>query len=123
MADDPAPQVSGLKDRQRLQGGEAGAHEAAPFPHAQPAPCVPAPYGVLGLHGNRVLEFVFGLGVDQVKPEVVVVLEMAKTSGGGQQTMVEPKVLSTKSQSAATAARALSNPAGLRTFWSHAYVF
>lgn len=69
------------------------------------------------------LEFVFGLGVDQVKPEVVVVLEMAKTSGGGQQTMVEPKVLSTKSQSAATAHRALSNPAGLRTFWSHAYVF
>lgn len=58
------------------------------------------------------LEFVFGLGVDQVKPEVVVVLEMAKTSGGGQQTMVEPKVLSTKSQSSATAARALSNQIG-----------
>src|SRR5690554_7924525 len=32
------------------------------------------------------LEFVFGLGVDQVKPKVVVVLEMAKTSGGGQRS-------------------------------------
>lgn len=69
------------------------------------------------------LEFVFGLGVDQVEPEYVVVLEMVKTSGGGQQPQVEAKVLATRGQSVSSAASALSNPAGLRAFWPHAYVF
>jgi len=69
------------------------------------------------------LAFVFGLGVDQVEPDFVVVLEMVKTSGGGQQPQVEPKVLATKGQSVSSAGSALSNPAGQRAFWSHAYVF
>lgn len=69
------------------------------------------------------LDFVLGLGVDQIDPEYVVVMEMAKTSGGGQQASVEPKVLATKGQSVSSAGRALSNPAGLRAIWSHAYVF
>lgn len=42
------------------------------------------------------LEFAFGLGVDQVEPDYVVVVEMVKTSGGGQQAEVEPLVLATK---------------------------
>ncbi|NLL07669.1 MAG: Ger(x)C family spore germination protein [Firmicutes bacterium] len=69
------------------------------------------------------LEFVFGLGVDQVEPDYVVVVEMVKTSGGGQQVEVEPLVLATKGKSVSAAGRSLSNPAGLRAFWPHAYVF
>ena len=69
------------------------------------------------------LEFAFGLGVDQVEPDYVVVVEMVKTSGGGQQAEVEPLVLATKGKSVSAAGRSLSNPAGLRAFWPHAYVF
>lgn len=69
------------------------------------------------------LEFVFGLGVDRVTPEYIVILEMVKTSGGGQQAQVEPKVLSTSSGSVSSGGAALSNVAGLRAFWPHAYVF
>lgn len=69
------------------------------------------------------LEFAFGLGVDRVEPEYVVVVEVIKTSGGGQTAMVEPKVLATKGKSVSSAVNALSNPIGLRAFWAHAYVF
>ncbi len=69
------------------------------------------------------LDFVLGAGVDQLEPDLVVVAEMVKNSGSGQEIEVEQLVMSTKGRSLSSSARALSNPAGRIVYWPHAQVY
>lgn len=71
----------------------------------------------------ELLDFVFGIGVDQLESDFVVITEMINVSGAGQGSQFEPVVLSTKDRSLSSAGRALFNPSGMVVSWPHAYVF
>lgn len=71
----------------------------------------------------ELLDFVFGIGIDQVDPDFVVITEMINVSGLGQGSQFDPVVLSTKDRSLSSAGRALLNPSGMVVSWPHAHVF
>jgi len=71
----------------------------------------------------ELLDFVIGAGVDADEAGIVLVTEMAKTTGVGQETEFEPVVLSTKARTLSGAAHSLSVPAGMEAFWPHTQVF
>lgn len=68
------------------------------------------------------LNFVLGVGVDQIDPDFEFVTEISKVTGA-QDTEFEPVVLSTKGSTLFTTGRALTKPAGIRLRWAHAQVF
>lgn len=68
-------------------------------------------------------DFVVGAGVDTVEPKVIVITEMARSVGTGQEAEFRPVVLTTEARSLTSGAHALSNPAGMEVFWPHAQVF
>lgn len=68
-------------------------------------------------------DFVMGAGVDAEDPKVIVITEMAKSIGVGQEAEFEPVVLTTDARSLTSGAHNLANPAGMEIFWAHAQVF
>ena len=70
----------------------------------------------------ELLDFVFGVGIDRIDQDFFVITEMINVSGGEQESQFKPVVLSTKGRSLSSAGRALSGPAGMIVFWSHAFV-
>ena len=71
----------------------------------------------------ELLDFVVGAGVDADELGIVLTVEMAKSTGSGQQAEFKPVVLSTKGRTLSSAAHALSDPAGMEAFWPHTLVF
>lgn len=71
----------------------------------------------------EMINFVSGTGVDQMESEFNLVTEIIKSTGVGQTSEFESVVLSTKGKSLSDTGWALSNPAGMNLFWSHARVF
>lgn len=69
------------------------------------------------------LDFVLGVGLDQIEPSFDLILEVMKTEGGPQQTKLEPIILTTKGETFFSSGRSLSNLSGKRLFWSHAKLF
>ncbi len=68
-------------------------------------------------------DFVVGAGVDAVEPKVIVITEMAKSTGTGQEAEFRPVVLTTEARSLTSGAHNLANPSGMEIFWAHAQVF
>ncbi|HKM42817.1 MAG TPA: Ger(x)C family spore germination protein [Limnochordia bacterium] len=71
----------------------------------------------------ELLDFVLGGGVDATRPDVIVVTEMARSTGTGQEAAFEPVVLTTQAANLSGAIRAMLSPSGMEVFWPHAQVF
>lgn len=71
----------------------------------------------------ELVNFVFGVGIDQIEPDFVLVTEIIKSTGAGQEAEFKTVEISTKGLSLAGTAHALVNPAGMTLFWAHAQVF
>lgn len=71
----------------------------------------------------EVLDFVLGGGIESVEPDVILVTEMAKSTGTQQETEFQPVVLTTQAPSFAGATRSLHTPTEREVFWPHAEVF
>ncbi|NLJ81351.1 MAG: Ger(x)C family spore germination protein [Firmicutes bacterium] len=67
------------------------------------------------------IDFVLGIGIDQVEPDFKLVAEVIKVEGV-QETEFAPEVLTTGGRTFLSSARSLEKEAGIRLFWAHAQV-